>query len=295
MELSKILLYNSAMRPPTHDDLRCWIRFRKWINRKWHLKKIVKHWLFDTVVAVLIVIGAVNVLFCLFPGYSWACAIDKVFVYLYLAELILRIVGISPTKFFAERWNIIDTIMVGISAIFAFIPTNRAAFNLIKLFRFFRLAGFIRIALLSSYFKNINSSIIENVKRVFTTFMEVMPIIVKFFHLFAFTFFIFGILCMEIFFNTEKKLNTNPNYNNFDQFSNFQTFVHSQYLLMQVLTEGSWAVNAWSYCFREPDKYGYIIALFIFMHIVIVTVMANLLKGIFWEVYFTVSTMLDEI
>ena len=250
MELSKILLYNSAMRPPTHDDWQCWLRFRKYINRNWHLKTTVKHWLFDTVVAVLIVLGAANVLICLFEGYQWSCILDKVIVYIFLVEIVLRIVGISPTKFFAERWNILDTLMVGLSAIFAFIPTTSNAFNLIKLFRFFRLAGFIRIVLQTELFKNLDNSIIDNIKRVFTTFMEVMPIIVRFFHLFAFTFFIFGILCMEIFFDTEKIRNTNDNYNNFDQFSNFQTFIHSQYLLMQVLTEGSWAVNAWSYCSR---------------------------------------------
>lgn len=31
------------------------------------------------------------------------------------------------------------------------------------------------------------------------------------------------------------------------------------------------------------------------MHLLIVTVMANLLKGIFWEIYFTVSTIIDEL
>ena len=32
MELSKILLYNSAMYPPTYDDITAWIDFRKYMN-----------------------------------------------------------------------------------------------------------------------------------------------------------------------------------------------------------------------------------------------------------------------
>ena len=65
--------------------------------------------------------------------------------------------------------------------------------------------------------------------------------------------------------------------------------------MMQILTEGSWAINAWSYAYRGQGQYGLIVTLFMIMHLVIVTIMVNLLKGIFWEVYFTVSTILDEI
>ena len=84
-------------------------------------------------------------------------------------------------------------------------------------------------------------------------------------------------------------------YNDFGQFSNFKTFMNSQYLMMQILTEGSWVMQVWSYCYRQQNLYGWIVALFIFMHLLIVTVMANLLKGIFWEIYFTVSTIIDEL
>ena len=65
--------------------------------------------------------------------------------------------------------------------------------------------------------------------------------------------------------------------------------------MMQVLTEGSWSTVAMSYAWREQDYYAYIISLFIFMHIMIVLVIGNLIKGIFWECYFTVNAMLDEI
>lgn len=46
MQLSKILLENSALLPPTFNDLEQWIAFRKWCNTRIYLKDMVKHWVF---------------------------------------------------------------------------------------------------------------------------------------------------------------------------------------------------------------------------------------------------------
>lgn len=46
MQLSKILLENSAMLPPTFQDLEIWISFRRFMNKRFHLKEIVKHFVF---------------------------------------------------------------------------------------------------------------------------------------------------------------------------------------------------------------------------------------------------------
>lgn len=68
MELSKILLYNSAMYPPTYDDLAAWISFRKYMNEHFHIKKLVKHWLFNLVIGIGIVIAAINSIFYVFTN-----------------------------------------------------------------------------------------------------------------------------------------------------------------------------------------------------------------------------------
>ena len=77
------------------------------------------------------------------------------------------------------------------------------------------------------------------------------------------------------------------------QFSNFNTFIHSQYIMMQVLTEGGWSYVAYDYCWRFPNYYGLIVVFFIIQHVVIIHITSTLLKGIFWEIYFTVSSMMD--
>ena len=66
MELSKILIFNSAMHPPLHQDIPAWVTLRAFLNRHLHLKDIVKHFLFDTIVALLILLAAINSLFLLF-------------------------------------------------------------------------------------------------------------------------------------------------------------------------------------------------------------------------------------
>jgi len=88
---------------------------------------------------------------------------------------------------------------------------------------------------------------------------------------------------MEVFYNPEfHYTHDKSEYRNQIQFSNFNTFLHSQYLMMQILTEGGWTYNAYDYCWRYPNYYGIIIAFFILMHMTIVTVIGTLLRGIFW-------------
>jgi hypothetical protein len=123
-----------------------------------------------------------------------------------------------------------------------------------------------------------------------------MPIILKFFNLFLFFFFVFSILGMEIFYDPEYyTVLDQTGYNNEVQFSNFNSFIHSQYVMMQVLTEGGWSYVGYDYCWRNPDYYGLIAAFFVLMHIVIIHITSTLIKGIFWEIYFTVSSMMNAI
>ena len=51
---------------------------------------------------------------------------------------------------------------------------------------------------------------------------------------------------------------------------------------------------AYDHCWRNPQYYGYVMLYFCLMHIVIVYMIATLVKGIFWEVYFTVNRIFDE-
>jgi hypothetical protein len=65
--------------------------------------------------------------------------------------------------------------------------------------------------------------------------------------------------------------------------------------MIQVLTEGGWSYVNYDYCWRYPAYYAPIVIFFILMHVTIVHITGTLIKGIFWEIYFTVSSMMDAI
>ena len=46
---------------------------------------------------------------------------------------------------------------------------------------------------------------------------------------------------------------------------------------------------AYDHCWRNPQYFGYVMLFFCFMHLIIVSIISTLIKGIFWEVYFTVD------
>lgn len=282
------------MYPPLFDDWAPWIDFRGWINDKIHLKAIVKHLAFDVVTSIIIILAAINSIYFISTDSSLFSTFDDIFIWLFFAEIVLRIVGIGPEKYFNERWNNIDAIMITLSVVFYFVNTGTKFDNFIKMFRFFRIIGLIRNILCSRYITKKRIEIFEKLKRLFSTFLEITPIIMKFFNLFLFFFFVLSILGMEIFYDPEfYEVKDDTKYNNQVQFSNFNTFIHSQYIMMQVLTEGGWSYVAYDYCWRFPNYYGLIVVFFIIQHVVIIHITSTLLKGIFWEIYFTVSSMMD--
>lgn len=51
---------------------------------------------------------------------------------------------------------------------------------------------------------------------------------------------------------------------------------------------------AFDHSWKNPQYYGYVMLLFCFMHIIIVYIIATLIKGIFWEVFFTVNQIFED-
>jgi hypothetical protein len=66
MKLSKILLENSAMLPPSFDDLEVWMNFRKILIAKFRIKDIVKHLAFEIVTSIIIVLSTINAVFYIY-------------------------------------------------------------------------------------------------------------------------------------------------------------------------------------------------------------------------------------
>jgi hypothetical protein len=64
--------------------------------------------------------------------------------------------------------------------------------------------------------------------------------------------------------------------------------------MVQILTEAGWSQIAFDHSWRASDYFTWIMIFFCFLHITIVYIIATLIKGVFWEVFFTVNSIYDE-
>lgn len=153
MQLSKIILENKAMTPPAFDDLEFWIKFRRWINEHFYFKEITQHWLFEFIVTIIILLSFVNALYYIYDYSRLVSIFDSIFVWIFFTELLIRIIGVGPENFFAERWNNLDTFLVIIGVFFFFIETEISVSTLARMARIFRLASLFRVVSHSNYLK----------------------------------------------------------------------------------------------------------------------------------------------
>ena len=90
------------------------------------LSKIVYSSPFELVIAFVILVNAVSLGLLTMPGVDGSTrttfeALDRFALYVYTAELILRVIsyGRRPWEFFRRSWNIFDFAIIALSPIFA--------------------------------------------------------------------------------------------------------------------------------------------------------------------------------
>ena len=138
MKLSKILLENSAMLPPSFDDLEIWMDFRKFLIAKFRIKDIVQHLAFEIITSIIIILSTINAVFYIYKTSPFVDFVDSFFIWLFLIELILRILAAGPEVFFSSKWNTLDAFLI-LFGIFFFFASNDNSDGIIRLWRIFRL------------------------------------------------------------------------------------------------------------------------------------------------------------
>lgn len=217
---------------------------------------------------------------------------DDFFVWLFFCDLLLRIVAVGPENFFYNRWNKVDTSLTLVGVGFFFVIDTTGADSLIRMSKIFRVATVVRVASHSSW-KGMDWYIFQRIKNIFEVMMEILPIILKFMPLMVFFFYIFAIIGMEVFYNSYDTLGS-PLYNSYQQFQSFRTFIQSQYLLVQILAKSAWSHVAYDHCFRNPDYFTPVMIFFTGTQITLVYIVSTIIKGVFWEIYFTVDSIFVE-
>lgn len=96
MQLSKIILSNKVMTPPTFDDIEAWVKFRKFFNVQLQLKAIVRHWIFELGISIIIILSFINAIFFIYNYSKLVETFDSIFIWIFVAELLLRVIAIGP-------------------------------------------------------------------------------------------------------------------------------------------------------------------------------------------------------
>lgn len=132
------------------------------------------------------------------------------------------------------------------------------------------------------------SSIYENIQSLILRTMVILPIILKFIPLFAIIYYVTGVFAMEVLHGSSQQAPSDK-YGMYDEFSHFRSFIGTQLVMFQVLTEAGWSMIAFDYSSRMPDKYGLVMVMFASFHIVITLILATLMKGMIWSAFMAIS------
>lgn len=201
MQLCKILQSNSSMLPPRFYDWERWVEFRRIINRKFKLKQIVLSQTFKIVIGVIILITTTNSLLSIYTPYHAFDVIDDILIIFYVVEIVIKIVGLGPENFFADPWNKLDFILITIGLALELAPSYAVPHNsdqLFKITRFFRVTTLIKLIFDKS---KLQSETYTKATRLMSQMAIIIPIVLKFFPLYMISYYILGVLGMQIFRN----------------------------------------------------------------------------------------------
>jgi len=120
------------------------------------LSKIVYSSTFEFVIAFVILVNAISLGLLTMPGVEGSArttfeALDRFALYVYTAELILRVIsyGRKPWEFFRKSWNIFDFAIIALSPIFSGQIVILRLLRLLRLLRIFRFLPEVRVLTLS--------------------------------------------------------------------------------------------------------------------------------------------------
>jgi voltage-gated sodium channel len=124
--------------------------------RIYWLSRIVYSSPFELSIAFVILLNAISLGLLTMPGLSDGAresleAFDRLALYVYTAELILRMIsyGSRPLEFFRRGWNIFDFLIVALSPIFAGQTVVLRLLRLLRLIRIFRFLPEVKVLTIS--------------------------------------------------------------------------------------------------------------------------------------------------
>lgn len=210
--------------------------------------------------------------------------LDDVFQGLFMLDIFLRFVGLGYENFFKDKWNHVDFWLVTIIFFLTILHSESIPRNsdvIIKMFRIFRITTLIKLFTGDSITSlDDKDSIYARARRLMGQTAIIIPIIMKFSPIFFLVCYYLGVLGMELFHYAEQ-VNPTAEFGMYAEFSHFKTFLASQYIMVQILTEAGWSMIAFDYS-KRTDLYFPTVLYFMLCHTMIVLIMGALIKALIW-------------
>jgi hypothetical protein len=152
-----------------------------------------------------------------------------------MCEIVLKVLGDGADKFFRDPWNRLDFILVVLGLVLQQMPPELIPHNsdkLAKMTRIFRITSLVKFI---NKNKKIKSYLYVRSTRLMSQIALITPIAMKFVPLYMLSFYMLGVTGMQIFRPSAMVTDEISPYSTYDKYSNFNTFLASQFLLIQLL------------------------------------------------------------
>ena len=198
------------------------------------VKRFIENYLFDNFMIISVIINTVTLAMDRYnmPAYQELILqrLNMFFTFLFIAEMLLKIIAIGPTKYLSDKMNYLDGSVVILSIVELGINSNGggsgksslSAFRTVRIFRTFRV---LRVARLLRMLHSMQV-IIGVIQRSITSFIYIALLLLLFI-------FIFALLGMQIF-------GGNFNFPDGLPRGNYDSFNTAFITVFQVLTVENW-------------------------------------------------------
>eukprot|EP01050_Picozoa_sp_SAG11_P014953 SAG11_NODE_1893_length_4102_cov_4.762678_1_plen_891_part_00 len=177
--------------------------------------------------------------------------LNHVFVWIFVCEMVLRLVGLGVRGYFKSNWNKFDCLVV-CGSLFDLYYASRSKIILFRIFRVFRVFRLLQV--------------FPGFKLVFDSLMEVLPIMMNVGTLIFLLYFVFAVMGVSLFGEV-------PRGNGIDEYNNFENWGAAMVTLFRVSTGEEWQELAFQ-CAKGPN--GYWVAIIYFLVFVWISCMVVL-------------------
>ena len=291
-DIVNVMQSNKGLFDQEPREFWLWNKFLEKINKYLKLNLIVGHWIFECIMFAVVLGNSVIMVWILTDPQESTLAIltsiDDQLLYVYTAEIVLRILATGIIPYFKDPWNQFDFLLVCISF------GTDVAVNTLKIAKNARTARFLKISKLQRTLRITRSakgvrifkfcmgllSSFYRIQQLIKIIIISIPTIWRTFSLILMMFYFYGIIGMEYFREANLVYSQIPPFG----ISNFSTFATSLLELAHVMIANSWSDLMYSWCLRyDTHFYGYLF--FISFNAIINIVLRSLLSGLVWEVF----------